>query len=70
MQIFVQTDSHVIDISKVALMDVPPRGQVALHLDSGRTLTVTRTEAEALMDAIKKLDSERIVRAIRTGGVA
>lgn len=66
MPMFVQTDRHVIDVSKIVFMEVPARGQVVAHFTHGKQLTLSRVDAEQLMDGIHKLGCQRLLATHRS----
>ena len=64
MQIFVQVNSHAIDVSKIEWLDLPSTGQVTVHMSSGAKLKLSRAAADALMKAIAAMGNGAPVRAI------
>ena len=64
-QTFVQTDRHVIDVSKIAYVETYHRASVTVHFSDGAKLSLPRVEAATLLDAIAGLARQGHCRAIR-----
>lgn len=76
MNIFVQTDSLVIDIVRIVHIEMPARGNVVVRMESGRNVTLSRIEGEQLMAGIKRASEINpahravIAIAVHSGGNA
>ena len=68
MQVFVQTDRYVVDVSKIAFIETFRRTGVTLHFSDGVKLTLPRDEAKALLDEIVAMAARKICIAIRAEG--
>ena len=67
-QIFIQTDSRVIDVSKIACMDISGEGDVLIQFVGGAcqnapAVSIPRAEAEALLDAMANTRELICIRA-------
>ena len=68
MQVFVQTDRHVVDVSKVAFIETFRRTGVTFHFSDGVKLTLPRDEAKAVLDEIVAMAVRKVCIAIRAKG--
>lgn len=62
-QIFIQTDSRVIDVSKIAAIDTAGTGDCIAYFIGQASLSLPRAEADALMVAMSRTRELICVRA-------
>lgn len=65
MQLFVQTDRHVIDVSKIAFVETFHRETVVVRFVDGAKLILSRGEGGVLLDLIALLAAKKAVLAVR-----
>lgn len=70
MQIFVQTDRRIIDLSKVTFMDVLPGDALIVRFNDGSALLLPNGEGAAFLDGVSYLSKQKVVVAVRAPSAA
>jgi hypothetical protein len=65
MSMFVQTDKHVIDVSKITHIRINEKSTTTVFFRGEGSLRLDRPEAELLMEGIRMLSEKKLLAAYR-----